>query len=472
MRTARAVVLVLLVSSSATARPDRPGGDSFSFDAGDDVETYDTDGFRIHFTRTGTHAVPPLDADDDGMPDHVQHVGAIYESALGAYALLGFLPPVSDAGFVDNGGDARFDVYLVDFARAADGVYRAERCTGAICSGYMVQENDFAGYGYPSVDVGNRTVASHELFHAVQAAYDTDQGAVFAEATAVWASERYDPSLRDLEGFASGYFEDAATPLDTTATGPVDGFTYGAGIFFEYLSERFDDDVTRELWVAVKDDVAPDATWFGALEAVLIQRGSSFAEAFTEFSSWTLLTNRRADPSRSFATGSQMALREPTAVTLPIDEAGFVVFTASSRLLTAPTRGRSTLRVVLGGAEAARDGGRVLLLPLSESGAGDVVDATDGADVDVSDAFEVLVLVVNARQQGSSIRPRLCVGTPDEVAACAPSTPASTDDDETSDEGNAEDAGGCAQGSTPAVGTFLAVLGVGRRRRRGSPSLA
>jgi hypothetical protein len=427
----------------------------------------------VHYTRAGTHAVPSADADSDGVPDHVQRLADIYEDALGAYSLLGFLAPVSDDGLVDNGGDGRFDVYLVDFGRSADGAYRAERCEGAICSGYMVQENDFVGYGYPSVDVANRTVASHELFHAVQAAYDSDQGAVFSEATAVWASERYDPTLRDLEGYAHGYLEEAATPLDAGGGGPVDSFTYGAGIFFEYLSERFDDDVTLELWEAVKDDVEASAFWFDAIDGVLASRNSSFADAFTEFSTWTLFTGRRADPERSFATGAQMVLREPVSKTLPIDEASFVVFTASSRLLTASTRERDTLRVVLAGADSARDGARVFVLPLGDAGPLDLVDATAGDDIDVADAFEVLVLVVNARQEGSSIRPRLCVGTPDEVTACA--APA---EGEGEGEGEGEDdprlgGGGCAQTSSSSSSMSVVVLAAlvalrpsGRRRRR------
>jgi hypothetical protein len=460
-----------LVSVPLMARPDRPGSDLFTFDAGDVVETFDTDGFRLHFTRAGTHAVPLADADSDGVPDHVQRLGTIYEEALGAYALLGFRPPVSDDGFVDNGGDGRFDVYLVDFGRSADGAYRAERCEGAICSGYMIQENDFRGYGYPSVDVGNRTVASHELFHAVQAAYDTDQGAVFSEATAVWASERYDPTLRDLEGYAHGYLEDAATPLDAGGGGPVDSFTYGAGIFFEYLSERFDDDVTLALWEAVADDVDASAFWFDEIDGVLAARGSSFADAFAEFSTWTLLTGRRADPDRSFENGGQMALREPIARTLPIDEGSFVVFTASSRLLTAPTRERPTLQVVLGGADVARDGARVFVLPLGDEGPLDVIEATAGEAFDVGDAFEVLVLVVNTRREGGSIRPRLCVGAPDEVAACA--IPA---EGEGEGEGENEDdprlaGGGCAQSSSSmwsplALLAGLAAVASGRRRRR------
>jgi hypothetical protein len=463
----------VLTSTGAMARPDVPGNDLFTFDVGDVVDTFDSEHFRIHFTTAGTHQVPAADVDDDGVADHVTRLAAIYESALGAYALLGFLGPVSDDGLPGNGGDGRFDVYLVDFARSADGAYRAERCDGEVCSGYMVQENDFAGYGYPSVDVGNRTVASHELFHAVQAAYAVDQGAVFSEGTAVWASERFDPTLRDLEGFAYGYLDNAATPLDSGRGGPVDAFTYGAGIFFEYLGERFDDDVMLELWQHV--GASADVFWFSEVDAVLASRDSTFAEAFAEFSSWTLLTGRRADAARSFTNGSQMDEREGLPRTLPIEEASFVLFTSSSRLLSASLNGRSEVQVGLVGAATATDGVRVFVLPLSNGRAGALVDATDGAAVAVAGANEVLVLAVNTRAEGSSARPRLCVGDADEVAACATSAEGEGEgkgEDEAVDDDEGQSGGGCAQAETsspsPSFLSLSLLLSLLWGRRRGS----
>jgi len=414
------VVAAVLLSTSTWARPDVPGSDLFTFDVGDDVVSVDSAHFRVHYTLAGTHRVPLADVDASGVPDHVEAVIDIYEAAHAAYAALGFRAPVSDDGLPDNGGDGRFDVYLVDFARNADGAYRSERCEGAVCSGYMVQENDFAGYSYPSVAVANATVASHELFHAVQAAYDADQGGVVAEGTAVWASERFDASLRDLEGFAYGYLDNAATPLDAGRGGPVDSFTYGAGIFFEYLSERFDDDIVLTLWQGVADDVVVDADWFVVVDELLRARGSSFAQAFAEFSTWTLLTGDRADAARSFQTGAQMSEREGTAKTLPVDEASFTVFTASSRLIVAPVGARAELHASIDGTAEALDGVRVYVLPLAADGrALDVVEAVDvDTVVDVEGAADVFVLVVNTRQEGSSSRPRLCVGDREEVDAC------------------------------------------------------
>jgi hypothetical protein len=108
--------------------------------------------FLVHFTKAGTHAVPPADVDASGVPDFVEEVATVYDEVYQRYHVdLGFRTPVSDEGIpIDNGGDGRFDVYLVDFAGVGDGVFRTDGCGAEnpeVCAGYMVQENDYAGYG-------------------------------------------------------------------------------------------------------------------------------------------------------------------------------------------------------------------------------------------------------------------------------------------------------------------------------------
>ena len=244
-------------------RPDMPvaGEVGPAYYPGDEVEHLDSPAFRVHFTRAGRHAVPAGDRDRDGIPDYVQDVADEYEAVRAYYRDdLGFLEPLSDARAPraegGDGGDSRFDVYLVDFGTSSDGAFRAQTCEpGAAhrCSGYMLQENDFDGRNYPSLDLATRILASHEYFHAVQAAYRSDAGAVLGEGTAVWASEAYDPSLDDFEGFASGYLARTERSLTTEPTGPVDAFTYGSALFFQFLSERHEPAIIRELWQALAD---------------------------------------------------------------------------------------------------------------------------------------------------------------------------------------------------------------------------
>jgi hypothetical protein len=117
----------------------------------------------------------------------------------------------------------------------------------------------------------NRILGSHELFHAVQSAYDVEQGSVLAEGTAVWATEQFDPSLDDLEWFITGFFENVDRPLDEPLPGPADPYSYGAGVFFQFLHEALGPTVVRSLWERCEDGAGgvDDPYWLDVLDATL-----------------------------------------------------------------------------------------------------------------------------------------------------------------------------------------------------------
>ena len=416
------VVLVALVALAeaaargARARPDDPGpGELFTFDAGDTVEVFDTARFRLHFTRDGDHSVPAADTDTSGVPDHVEALGAIYEAVLDRYLALGFLAPLGDNGTDASNDDARFDVYLVDFGLSADGAFTVAGCSGSTCFGYMVQENDFAGYGYPSASYGNRLLASHELFHAVQAAYDHEQGQVIGEGTAVWASEQFDDALDDYEGYAGYFLEETNLALDATGGAVVSGRTYGSVIFWQFLTERYGDDTVQRLWAACVDGAggAADPYWLDAIEGVV---GVSFAELFTEFARWTVYTGDRADPSVSFAAGSQLDDVVTTAIELPFTEDSFLVFDAGFQALRADVDGRAHLDAAAVGETADV---RLQLFAVGNDGVLEarIVEGARGG-IDVGNADEIWVQVVNTSRAGGAARPGLCVGDTAEVDAC------------------------------------------------------
>ena len=163
--------------------PRVPQGD-FRYDANEVVESIVSPAghFRVHFSRQGRNAVPAEDVEATGVPDYVELVAETYDEVYRRYhEELGFREPLGDAilGGRGDGGDERFDVYLLDFAGRADGAYRRDAClsmNGSVCAGHILQENDFVGYAYPSRRVATRVLASHEYFHAVQAAYDSSTG--------------------------------------------------------------------------------------------------------------------------------------------------------------------------------------------------------------------------------------------------------------------------------------------------------
>ena len=417
----------------AALRPDQPGfNESFRFDVGDTVESYDSvgGGFRLHYARTGRNAVSATDVDVSGVPDFVEDAATIYDGVLSFYRdALGFLPPLSDDSITDNGGDGRFDVYLVDFGGGgADGVFRTDASLVSNpdqCIGYMVQENDFVGYGYPSTHIATQILASHELFHAVQAAYDANQGAVLSEGTATWATEQYDSSLRDFESAVRGYFDNPDHPLDVPMAGPVDAFSYGTAIYFEFLSERFDPTMVRSLWERVVNDAngEADPNWFAVLPGVLNDAGAdSFAETWVQFATWNLYTGAFADPTQSYARGADYPRVRVDVVAAPWQDAALRVSHAATEYYSLAPEGRSDMTAALvGPVEELLDLHLVLAVGLGSSYDPVLVvsDITAGTEtVPTASARNLVVAVVNASTGTMSRHPGICVGTVDEVAAC------------------------------------------------------
>jgi MYXO-CTERM domain-containing protein len=420
---------------TALVRPDTPGNTLiFRFEPSDVVETFGSkEGhFLVHFTRQGPNAVPAADADSSGTPDFVEDVASVYEEVLKKYHDdLGFRAPVSDEGLPDNGGDGRFDVYLVDFAGMGDGNYQNDTCgpqNQEICAGYMVQENDFTGYGYPSTQYANRILGSHEFFHAVQAAYDKDQGSVMAEGTAVWATEQFDPTLKDFEGFLSGYLDNPDRPLDQPLPGPVDPFSYGSAIFFEFLEEHYGAGTIRSLWERCENGAngVANPVWLTQIDPLLASKANaSFVAAMTDFAEWNLFTGSLADPARSYKSGAGYPAVKMNVVTAPYYKDLLRVYYASAQYYRADPAGRTAMTAALVAHPGSPDDTTDLKLTLavkrgnkwdpltrvSDVSAGTETIATDGADA-------VVAIVINTATSGNSRRPALCLGTTDEVDAC------------------------------------------------------
>ncbi|MCA2979455.1 MAG: hypothetical protein INH41_15395 [Myxococcaceae bacterium] len=467
----------------------------FRYEPSDAVERYGVDGgeFVVHFTRAGRNAVPRLDRNDSGVPDYVEDVAATYEDVAATFQQRwGFRVALRDDGVTSNGGDGRFDVYLLDFAGSADGAFRTDECTSAnrdACLGYLVQENDFAGYGYPSLTEAVATLASHEYFHATQAAYDGAQDVVVSEGTAVWATERYAPATSDFERYQRAFMARVDRSIDSVPPGPVPPSAYGTAIFFRFLSERYGDDVVRELYERLEngrgDPSEPadraNPTWLVQTDALLRARyQSGFEEAFTTFTTWNLFTGAAADPARAWREGTSYAEPAMSAVALPFRAFPLRVFYASAQYFRAPTAGRASLRVDLfddPDTPGDETQGLVLIAALRSGGRNLRVAPVAGA-LDASGADEVIVAVVNPNRAGQgavlSKRPGLCIGSADEVAACrAPVAP---------DAGAPADAGttvpalgepplpaaraGCGHGMGGPPAAFLLASLLARFRRR------
>jgi hypothetical protein len=117
-------------------------------------------------------------ADGDGAPDWAERSLGALETAFARFDRLGYRRPRSDLSSATPEVDGRLDVYLGDLGRHGyfgycttdDGAaWRSRRV-----SAYCVLDNDYLDprLGLDSPIAGLRATAAHELFHAVQFAYD------------------------------------------------------------------------------------------------------------------------------------------------------------------------------------------------------------------------------------------------------------------------------------------------------------
>ena len=296
-------MLALLLTAISFA--DRPTeGGLFSFDSNDSVETYDEDMIRVHYSSSGSNVAIMDDLDDSGVPDYVELVARTANDVLEFYAELGFVYPLSenDVGLNDLGGTSAFDVYLVDFGGSSDGMFGIDGCRGTVCAGHMVMENDFRGYGYPSLEEATDVLVSHELFHAVQAAYHAGQPAWLSEGSAVWAEWVYNPDVQDFINFSAAYLSETERSIYKPPAGMTTAFSYGTALFFAFWDEYYNEDISRmialqESLVGLDED--------DMILAVLDQM-DDVATDWMVFSKWNLATNRRTGEMESYSFAARL----------------------------------------------------------------------------------------------------------------------------------------------------------------------
>ncbi|GAB4569132.1 MAG: hypothetical protein Tsb0020_23130 [Haliangiales bacterium] len=330
-----AATALSLASATAHAQVARPGPGN-GYDADIELLSFDSSAgnFRIWYVLGSDDAVPATDtAPADGVPDYVANAALIAEQSRAIFVeQYGFRAPLVDAELLPAeqvGGDARLDIYLIDFG-AADGAFVRDQCVtegaeteGAEierCAGHLLVENDFDGSDYGSLELGLQVVVSHEYFHAVQSAYDSRQDLKWTEGSAVWAEELAYPAQDDYERLIAGFLNKPFRAFERP-TGPSfgDPYPYGTALWATFLSESFGVDIIRDIWEACEGGV-----YFTDAAAAILARDydTTLSDAWLAFTRWNLFTGTRADPDRAYrdsASWASVAL-EPALVGDRFDE--------------------------------------------------------------------------------------------------------------------------------------------------------
>lgn len=244
------------------------------------------------------------------------------ESVLAEFTAAGYRAPKPDGV---NGGDAKLDIYLADIGDFVYGYCSTDdpnvedlNYPGYDGWAFCVLDNDYdaSQFGSQWTPTENRQVTvAHELFHAVQFAYDVYEDDWLIEGTATWVEDELYDSVDQNRSFLN------PSPL-THPSYSLDLFDYGDWMFFRFLSERYPattgnlPTIIRSIWERADDAATvPDAgadrhaSIYAVREAVKSASGSKygFVRGFADFGA----NNRR--PTSTYAEGSFWPAAGPQA---------------------------------------------------------------------------------------------------------------------------------------------------------------
>ncbi len=305
--------LLLAMNAPVLARPvldnrfDSPGGQ-----------------FKIHYNKTGSEAVwqADKDSDGDGVPDYVESTASILDNVHNHIIVnLGYPSPPTDGS---QGGDERYDVYLVDLAGGAYGfTYTVDSIAAPdtsifLYTTYMEIDNDYQElqvYKDRPLDAVKVTTA-HEYFHAVQFGIEAIEFEVFEylvdgvprsrampywmEMSAVWMEEEMYDDINDYYYYLPFFYNEPYQSLQQFRDGTGGIHAYGSAIFPIYLSEKYGSDVIRDIWMKCADTLGPTfLTAAGAVLDSITGDSMSWRKAVNEFAVWNFFTGKRAQMAPS-----------------------------------------------------------------------------------------------------------------------------------------------------------------------------
>ena len=255
--------------------------------------------FCIHWVDTTADAPSLADADASGTPDYVETMSAVFEEVYafenGRYGwqvakadgIRGC--PSQDATCVN-----KTDVYIKDVGGRGVYGYAAPDPGQSTFSqqAFLVMDDDYSGSQFPQYG-GNslppmQVTAAHEYNHVLQFAYDVAQDTWMFEATATWMEDEVYTAVNDYLQYVNAWTRLTLVPLTNFSSSgdETNAKAYGAAVWNRWLEAKHGPDVVRNAW-EVSRQTNPPSFAPGAYDRALRSRGSSFAEAFAEFTADT-----------------------------------------------------------------------------------------------------------------------------------------------------------------------------------------
>ncbi len=279
-------------------------------------ESYDSPGgfFKIHFTRSGSHAVYRANITTGGVPNYVIDVGRIFDSVYTHIIMtLGYPLPPSDGGYA-QGVDSLYDVYLTNLGGILFGLTYPDslqfdgigslRATSFIGLDNDYQESSFSTYNSRPLDAV-RVTAAHEYFHAVHFGIDftemenwtggAQQRRYWYEMSATWMEEEIYDDINDYYSVLPFFFNRPRESIQQF-NGPADFHPYGSCVYPIFLSEKYGADIIKSIWLKCGTmGVGPNFLIATQIAIDSASGGSeNFRSVFGEFAIWNYFTGSRA----------------------------------------------------------------------------------------------------------------------------------------------------------------------------------
>ena len=219
-------------------------------------------------------------------------VQSVLDAADQSYAVenvsLGWNDPVSDGatGARDGrGGSGQTDIYLTDLERGLFGYATTDPGeSGRKQAGYLVLDNDYAGFNGVPVDLMSVTMA-HEYNHILQFGYDVFQDGWMFESTATFMEDYVFDDVNDYINFMPQFVKHSKTPLAEEESKAFK--LYGSAVWNHFIAARYGPEVVRHAW-EVSPSVKPQDFAVAAYDrSIRDTGGSGFAQEFVSFAAAT-----------------------------------------------------------------------------------------------------------------------------------------------------------------------------------------
>ncbi|MDI6765613.1 MAG: T9SS type A sorting domain-containing protein [Bacteroidota bacterium] len=261
--------------------------------------------FQIHYDTTGSNEPALLDNNFQRIPNtaeaYIDSVGKIFNEVW-VYLIdtLGYFQPPFEYG------QSYYNIFIQDFGSLLYGQTIFKDQIGSYIppryTSYIEIDNDF-NIHYSRGMAGLKVTAAHEFHHAIQIGQYgwRYNDYYFYEVTSTWMEDVVYTDVNDYyayikfpNGMPKGHFASPAAAFTYVGS----NIEYSRAIWGKFIEKHYSKDVMRDAWEFMRSMQSVPA-----LDSALKITGSSFKEAFLDWTVWNYNTGLHADTINYYSEG-------------------------------------------------------------------------------------------------------------------------------------------------------------------------